>query len=98
MKPERKKWPTLAAYWDGYGHIIPWEKIYDMKVASHGCVAIAWQERDGLINYATIARLGDHEWDMQNDSHSDITEAQWKAARFKPQCDWLWFPKTGEDL
>lgn len=89
--PDRKRNGILAKAWDDYGHSIPWEDLVDMKVGQHGYVALAWRESDGLINYADLASPEQGVWEIQNDSHEPMTEARWKAARVKPDCDWLIF-------
>lgn len=90
MKPDRKKWPALAAAWDSYGHSIAWDDLFDMKVGSHGYVALAWMEGEE-VNYADLASPERGTWEMQNDGHESVPLAQWRKARVKPECDCLEF-------
>jgi hypothetical protein len=91
-KPDAKKWPSLKQAWDDYGHMIKWEDLFDMK-SDRGCyVVLAWKEGEN-INMADLARAGAaHPWEMQNDGHDDITLAEWKRLRIKPECDWFEIP------
>ena len=89
--PSREKNPKLAAAWDAYGHMIPWEKIVDAKFGAHGYVALAWIEH-GRVYYADLSQgYGEdgQDWEMQNDSHDDISIETWKRAKVVRDCDWL---------
>jgi outer membrane protease len=89
MKPDRKKWPTLAKAWDDYGHQISWDELFDMKVGAHGYVALAWMEGE-RVNYADLATPDRGKtWEMQNDGHEDVDLKTWKKAKVVPECDWL---------
>lgn len=92
-KPDAKKFPMLKAAWDDYGHMITWDKLFDIKM-DRGCYAVlAWKEDDGMICCADMARGGgDQPWDMQNDGGEPMTEAEWKELRIVPDCDWFEIP------
>lgn len=84
--------PKLKAYWKEYDHAIKWKNLYDAKMRSDGCyVVLAWKEKDGSINMADLACSGGN-WEMQNDGHQEITEADWKKLRLVPECDWFYIP------
>jgi hypothetical protein len=90
MKPDRNKWPTLAKAWDDYGHMIAFEKLFDMKVGAHGYVALAWKIDEENIEYADLATPDEGKtWEMQNDSCGPYSLKVWKKARVVPECDWL---------
>lgn len=100
MKPDPKKCKSLAAYWEQYGHSIDFNKLFDMKARGDGCyVALAWKIDDDLVNYADLARGGiDAPWEMQNDEHEDMSLAQWRRLKIKPECDWLYDPNKPEEI
>lgn len=94
-KPTAKKFPKLKAAWDEYGHAISWEELVDIKIYHYSTggsyAALAWKHEDGMIEYADMECVGGV-WDMNNDGGMPITEAQWLAARAKPECNWLEVP------
>jgi len=98
-KPDAKKNPMLKQAWDEYGHMIKWEDLFDMKM-DRGCYAVvAWKEKDGTIGMADLARGGhDQPWEMQNDGHQEITEADWKKLKIKEDCDWFVIPGNPDFL
>ncbi len=91
MKPDRKKWPQLAAAWDAYGHSKRWEDLFDIKSdGSYAC--LAWMEGQVVV-YADLAWDGET-WQWQNDScHQDppLTVARWRTGRIVPDCDTIVF-------
>lgn len=95
-KPTRQAWPAVARAWDEYGHAISFDDLIDHRVGSHGYVVLAWRERDGSISWADLSLVeGTWDrgtWEFQNDLGDMITVAQWKAARVRPECDYLDYP------
>jgi len=91
----------LKEYWEEYGHDVKWNELFDMKIAHHNSggiyVCFAWIDNEKFVNYADLSFDG-NEWCMLNDAGELITRQQWKSAEVKPECDWLWNPKTGKDL
>ncbi len=94
MKPDRKKFPKLAAAWDAYGHCKKWEELFDLKSdGSYAC--LAWMEGDEVV-YADLAWDGEN-WQWQNDSCMEdepLTVARWKKGRIIAMCDRIEFPEA----
>jgi len=92
-KPSKTNNPMLKQAWEEYGHMISWEQLVDMKM-DRGCyVVLAWEEEDGTIGVADMARGGSNQpWEMQNDGGDTITKAEWKELRIVPDCDWFEIP------
>lgn len=99
--PDAAKVPELKRAWDDYGHAVPWADLIDIKRAStHHYVALAWYDDKAhtMVNYADLTSTDRGKtWEFQNDGHSGLTLAEWKAARVKPDCDWL-IDNAGNDI
>lgn len=103
-KPSAKRWPKLKEAWDQYGHVIPWDELFDIKSRDACYVCLAWRDgvsRNGeeMVDYADLARPGSEgEWEMQNDGHDPITMKQWRTSRIAwDGCDWLTVPANDND-
>lgn len=96
-KPSATKFPALKKAWDDYGHIIPWEKLVDIKIKywdyGGGFACLAWQHKDGMIEYADLELAGGV-WEMNNDGGAGITLKQWQAATIPDDCNWLKVPEA----
>lgn len=95
-KPSATRHPELKRDWDAYGHSIEWKDLCDAKIvyraSGGGFAALAWHE-DGAINHATLACAHDMKWEMQDDSHSTMSAANWRKSKPAPECDWLDYPE-----
>lgn len=90
--PSAERHPEVRAYWDSYGHSIPWEKLIDCRWRADGlyCV-LAWDGGEGMVGVADIAGNGLGRWEMQNDSEY-MTLKQWHGLKIVPYCDWYRVP------
>lgn len=82
--------PQLRKAWDEYGHMITLEQIVMVK-GSSTFLALAWEDGDGMVNYATLAWDGDT-WQWQDDGHDPIPLSTFKLGRVPSDCDWINFP------
>jgi hypothetical protein len=93
MAIKANDWQDLKAAWDAYGHAVPFEKLKDIK-SQRGCYAVVcWEQEDGTLGLADLARGGrDLLWEMQNDGFDSIPASDWKKLKIVAECDWFVIP------
>lgn len=97
-----ERFPMLKEAWEAYGFAATWDDVVDVKMRSDACYCVVRFKDPNVI------RAGTHEpwmevadfvrgdpndpWEVQNDGHNAISDAEWKELRIVPDCDWFEIP------